>query len=88
MYHQNHYMVEILAKARHEQLLEYSKRSNLNTEIQAKRIILLERMVLKFGEMLISFGTFLKNRYQPKLYVDSIDFRADSTNTCISKPLA
>lgn len=84
MYHQNHFMIEILAKVRREQLLEYSMRSNLTKAIKPKRTRFLGRMLMKFGEMLIYWGTLIKNRYQPQFYTDSAAYRADSTNICVS----
>ncbi len=84
MYHQNHYTVEILAKARHEQLLEYAMRSNQSRGIPPFRAPLLERVTLRLGETLIFWGTWLKNRYQTENYAHSAALTAHSTNNSIS----
>jgi hypothetical protein len=82
--HLNYHVIEVIAKARQEQLLEYAQRSRLSKAIKSKRITFRQRMLLRFGELLILWGSWLKNRYQPRLYTNSVALQADSTNTCIS----
>lgn len=84
MYHQNHYMIEILAKARQEQLLEYAMQSNLSKTVRPKRSTFPARVIFRFGELLITLGTLIKDRYQPEIYTASVDFRADGTNSLVS----
>ena len=82
--YQNYYVIEIMAKARQEQLLEYSKRSNLLKAVKPKRTTLRDRMFLRLADMLIFLGSWIKDRYQPRIYADSVALRANSTNTCVS----
>lgn len=84
MYHQNHYMIEILARARQEELLEYAMQSNRSRAVGPKRSTFPARMFFRFGELLVTIGTFIKARYQPKIYTASVDFHADGTNIIVS----
>jgi hypothetical protein len=82
--YQNYYVIEIMARARQQQLLEYSKKSNLLKAVKPKKTTLKDRMFIRFGEMLIFIGSWIKERYQPRIYTDSVTLQADSTNTCVS----
>lgn len=81
----DYYAIEIIAKARQEQLLADAKITNLSKAVKPKRTNFRERMLLRFGERLVLLGSRIKTRYQPSLYPDSAELRTNrGTGTCIS----
>lgn len=61
----NPFLADTYAKARHEERLAEVEKDRLLKAARAGRPKLEERLLLSIGDLLITFGIWLKARYQP-----------------------